>query len=381
MVPLTPEVATLVALVRPFVHPSVRADLTQALRQVEDADALVALAVAHRVLPLVARTAGASAREHRPALLERLRPPAREAAAEALIKVGHLRALSSAFARVDIPVLAWKGPALSLRAWGDATLRTYDDLDLVVRPEDRVRARDFVRRLGWAPRFPMSDAQEDVIFAGQCAYESTWPTDGTLLELHWAFGARRYSGFPRVAGVLARAEPLAIGDAMIHVPAPADALLLHAVHATKHGWSTLEDVALFARLRRDVDEGSVRALAEAEGGRRAFALACRLADLVFADAGAGIVASADGTSAEARAIDALVDQVFARWAAGTTAWRSSMAWDLAWTDGVARRARLLSRSIFDPTLQEWGAVRLPARLGACYRILRPARLAWRRLTR
>ncbi len=309
-----------------------------------------------------------------------LREEARRTAASALALLAPLRAVVAALDAAGIPHLLWKGPALAVEAWGDVGARRCDDLDIVIAPADRHRARRVVGALGWRAQHEMSPRQEEAIYRGRGAWELRHAEEGVLLELHWSFSALRYPGRLPVTEVLERSVELAVGGVRVRVPSAPDALVLLAQHATKHGWSSLEDAAVFAAMLARDPEASSTAMARARevGGLRALRLGIALAETTFG------VRAPEALREDVRrdpALPRLMRQVEARWAAGDVAWRATLAWDLAWTDRTSDRARLLVRSLVDPTLQEWFALRLPDPLLPLYRVVRPLRLVGRALRR
>ena len=64
----------------------------------------------------------------------RLRSAHAENARHALLLAGELRRLMGALQAAGVSALAYKGPALAVRAYGHLALRTYSDLDLLVAP-------------------------------------------------------------------------------------------------------------------------------------------------------------------------------------------------------------------------------------------------------
>ncbi len=324
------------------------------------------LAAAHRVQPLLRAVLGDARADV---------ATERAAAMRALSAVHTLRTLMRALAEARVPAIAWKGPALAVQAWQDPAARLFTDLDVVVPPESREAARRVVLALGWRPRHAMSEAQERAIFDGLAAWEFVGDAEPMLLELHWEFSARRYAGRLPVRAVIDRAVNVAMAGTLVPVPNTADTIALLAQHATKHGWSSLEDVAVFAALAHREPRALVAAHERAGpvGGARAVrlgaALMARALELPLpAELGSAIGAD--------HAIPSLVAQVDARWRTGVTAWRPTLAWDLAWTERASDRVRLLTRATFDPTMQEWDAVQLPDALVGLYPVLRPFRRVW-----
>ncbi len=333
----------------------------------EERAAFLDLAERHRVAPLFQALLPPDA-------------PARARAIRSLAAVATLHRLLDAMHAASIPVLAWKGPALAVQAWGDPAARTFHDLDLVVPPSQVEAARRVVLALGWRPRHAMTAAQERAIFAGLGASEFVGEAEPPLLELHWAFSARRYAGRLDVDGVLTRATNVAIGGRLVPVPSLADTLALLAQHASKHGWSALEDLAVFAALAQREPRALVAAHARAHavGGARALRLGAALMARALDLALPAELAEAVGRDAT---LPRLVETVEALWVRGETAWRPPLSWDLAWTERPLDRARLLARATFDPTLQEWTALPLPDALLPLYPVLRPFRRLWSALRR
>ena len=53
-----------------------------------------------------------------------------------------------------IQAMPYKGPVLAVQAYGDVTLREFDDLDIVLRQRDMAKANDAIQGAGYRPRFP-----------------------------------------------------------------------------------------------------------------------------------------------------------------------------------------------------------------------------------
>ena len=342
--------------------------------------ALPALAELHRLSAVVARALAVHPPLPRPpaSVASRLQEDSRATAVRALAALGPLAEVMDALAAHDIPALLWKGPALAQEAWDDVGTRASVDLDIVVRPRDRARARAVVGALGWTETHGMSAAQERAIFRGRGAWELQHPAYEVKLELHWEFSALRYPGRLPVDEALARAQGRLVGGVRVRIPGPADTLVLLAQHGSKHGWSSLEDVALFAAmLARHPDHlEEAHARAKQLGLARPMALAGALTTRALA------LEVPEPLAHDARdpALHPLMAEVEARWARGDVAWRPSLAWDLACATRARDRARMLWRSLVDPTVQEWLAVRLPDPLVWLYPVMRPGRLLLRALT-
>lgn len=342
----------------------------------------------NRLGPLLARALGGQGSQDRglidgaghpidvavPALL---RDDARVAARSSLAAAAILRQVGDAFATERIPWLLWKGPALAMQAWGDASLRHFSDLDLAVLPRDRGRASDTLRALGWRARHGLGVAHQRVIERGSGAYAFERGEGEPLLELHWRFASARFPEVLRVDVAMARGVEVRVHGVECRTPRPSDALLLAALHGTKHGWSQAEEVATFDSLLRLADPGEVTGLGRAThraGIARATDLAWALATVL---AGEGHLADRDAPR-EREPVHAMARAALARMAAGDSAWRPTHRWTVSWIGRRRDRLRYWMHALLAPTLEEWKWVRLPAALVWLYPAVRVVRLAIRR---
>ena len=71
-------------------------------------------------------------------------------AASSMARLQVLHAVNSAFADAGIRLISMKGPLLSVELYGDPSLRTSRDLDLLVAEEDLARAGGILRDMGYS---------------------------------------------------------------------------------------------------------------------------------------------------------------------------------------------------------------------------------------
>ena len=346
-------------------------------RDAIDWDALLDLARAHRLVELCGR------------LMDSLPPdivlaPVRGRwmserllfAASALSAVQELSRVLRVLTDARVHALAYKGPALSLAAYGDVGARVCTDLDLVVSPHEFARARTALVSAGYRSRPGMSRGQEAVLCFGQGHAEyARAATPAPFVELHWRFVAQRLPWSPDVSDVLARSVPLQVGGVGASVPSDADHVLLLSMHGTRHHWTQLEWlVSLSAFLRRDFDGEAVLERATRIGARRALLVGTALADTL-------LHAAAPAALARAAASDAVVRGTVAAFAKALTVGAPGRpVADVGERTLLHRRrdvARRFAARLFLPTRREWELVRLPTILAPLYVPLRLLRLGTR----
>ena len=105
--------------------------------------------------------------------------------------VGHALLLADVlkgFNGDGIAAMPMKGPLLSLELYGDIGLRQSRDLDIMVAPQDVLRAQACLEKLGWrtdASSFPMSPRQREAQLRHEHHIVYVRPQGTCQLELHW----------------------------------------------------------------------------------------------------------------------------------------------------------------------------------------------------
>lgn len=326
----------------------------------------------HRLVPHAHRALAAAGARVPPEISAALAGEAVAIGAGALARARQLTQLIAALRDAGVGVLPFKGPALSLAAYGDLGVRNSTDLDVVVMRGDVDRARDVLLRAGYEPRTGMSRAQERVLQAGYGHFAYTAPGDGAMVELHSRFAALRYPWAIPVRQVFTRAAPVEIAGVSTLSPDPADQLLLQVMHGARHQWERLEWLVAFAQLLRRArrDEPALVDRAEANGSTRALRLALRLArDLLGVRLSPSLAVLADDTRAAvcaARIVRVIEEGKFST--------DQPYGFNMAMMDRGSDRARYVALSVLMPTPREWELVRLPDWLVALYFPIRVVRV-------
>jgi hypothetical protein len=326
----------------------------------------------HRLVPHAQRLLGAPRAITPPDVAAGLTKETIAIAAGALARARQLAVLLEMMRAADVRALPFKGPALSLAAYGDLGVRDSTDLDIVVLPADLDAARDVLLAAGYVSRAGMSRAQERVLQAGYGHFTYDAPGGGAMVELHWRFAARRYPWSIPAEEVFARAVTIDLAGTPVPSPDPADQLLLQLMHGARHQWERLEWLVAFVQLlkRARHDDALLIERARANGSSRALGLALRLAhDVLDAPLYARFERLAgDGRTAvrAARIVRTLEDGTF------TTVQPYRYNADVM--DRARDRARYIVLSVFAPTPREWELVRLPGWLVTLYYPIRVVRV-------
>jgi len=211
--------------------------------------------------------------EIRKALLER-----RRAQVFATLRMtGELFRLLELFAAQDILALVVKGPVLAIQAYGDPAMRSYGDLDLLVRQRDIRRATEALLVASYQAAVPLSAIDAGRI-PGQYLFSKSHAD--LLVELHNDFTLRY---FPRrlpldklferhiLVGLDGHEAPaLAVEDHLVYI----------CVHGATHFWGRLSwiaDVAGLVTRQKSLDWKNTLDTAKEVGAERMLHAGLRLA--------------------------------------------------------------------------------------------------------
>jgi len=355
--------------------------LDQKSPQSFDWAALERTAERHAMMPLVANAlAHADANlvppEIREWLLERLRLNL----CNNLMFLAEWRRLLHAFNTAGIPVISFKGPALTLQAYGDLALRQFSDLDLLVNCVDVFKARDVLAGEGYELRSAVADGSHAALLrSGNCELGFA-NSQGARIEIHWAALHRMFPFQLPVEELFnsARLEQRK-GISFLSL-SPEYQLLYLCAHGTKHCWSRLGwlcDVACHVQAARELDWKLCFSLADATNCDLVLKHSLLLAEQVLR---LDLPASVSDYCADAKARTlAKTARAFLLRDGDSLGKVEGLRYYLAFAKGWRDSARLLFERLLVPSETEWKHLRLPRTLHCLYYVIRPARFVWEHL--
>lgn len=339
----------------------------------------LALATNHHVLPLVQRALkvvpGTAPAEWR----DWLRTRQTAIAGHNLRAAATLRRLQERLAGAGIPLVPVKGPALALLAYGDVALRQFEDLDLIVRRDDLLRAVAVLEADGFRLR-------ELAAHVDRARYLKTLQ--------NWSL---EKPGFPPldlkpvlISHVLCRADSaddlLAAGRPMpnetvrfLSVPGPPAMLLAVCLDGANEAWfklSSVADVGALLAKYAGLDWARVLAAARRSGQRRSLLVGAGVARELF---GMALPEAFGAALARDPAAGRLAREAADRfWAEAP---RQDIAFRQSWfafrtRERLRDRVRFLRRLLCVPGAYEFTRWNWPRALQPFYALVRPLRLAW-----
>jgi Uncharacterised nucleotidyltransferase len=211
-----------------------------------DWPALLALAEEHGVTQLLAAAAQKLPSESVPADVRQTLAERQRAQLFFTLRISaELFRLAERFTAQSIGVMVVKGPALAMQGYGDAAMRTYGDLDMLVRHADIARATQLMIDAGYQPQIPLTAIAQGKI-PGQYMFRQ--PEAKLLVELHNDRTMRYYPRPLPIEDLFARSVQIQMDGREIPAPAIEDHLILICIHGAKHFWERLMWIADVAAL-------------------------------------------------------------------------------------------------------------------------------------
>ncbi|HEX6292772.1 MAG TPA: nucleotidyltransferase family protein [Herpetosiphonaceae bacterium] len=378
---LTPEARLLLACARAEADAAQRATIRALLRAEIRWTQVIALAQQHRLLPLLShqlQTLGADAVPQ--PVLDQLRQQAALSARHSLFLTGELLKLLDRFSAHSIEAITLKGPVLATVAYGNLALRQFDDLDVLVRTRDMLRARDLLIAQGFEPLVQLTERQTASYLRSQYVYPLVSADGSTIVELHHDIRPRYFAFHVDPDRLWRRLEPLTLGGRAVLNLAPEDLLLLLCVHGANHCWERVAwicDVAELLRARPGLDWNRVLREARSSGAQRMLLLGLLLArDLlgaVLPDQVAGWIAADAALPSLARDVTAWLF----RDAAPPLTVSTRAGFHLRVRERLRDRVQYCVYLLTSPTEEDWTVQPLPAALSFLYALCRPLKLLGR----
>jgi putative nucleotidyltransferase-like protein len=149
------------------------------------------------------------------------------------------------FGKQGISALVIKGPVLAAQAYADPSVRTYGDLDLLVRQRDIRSATELMTASGYQAVVPVSAVDAGKI-PGQYLFSK--PDSTLLVELHNDLTLRYFPRPLPIEDFFSRQIRVRLDAHEVPAPCLEDELVLICVHGAKHFWERLSWIADVAGL-------------------------------------------------------------------------------------------------------------------------------------
>lgn len=313
-----------------------------------------------------------------PGILKPLAARYQAQAEEVQYRAKELVRILGAFEQQGIFALAYKGPSLAQRLYGNISLREFSkssDLDIIVYESDLPTARAVIESQGYREQ---ERTERELIFRQHGGER--------FLELHWHFSTHlcRAPGDPGC--FLQRLEVIPLAGATVRSLPLEVYFLVLSLHATKHKWRKLKLICDVAEILAspDVDWDYVVREADKLGLKRMLALGILLAENPLECVGPATLMRRLNLDRTARILAAecrreLLNEPDELWR-----FHADMKFMLQVRERLSDRMNLFLWEWLWPTTmpddEDRRFVSIPPSLSVLYYFVRPLRLAWKEIS-
>jgi hypothetical protein len=212
---------------------------------------------------------------------ERLKIACRANTVRCLFLAAELHKVLDAFRSAGILAIPYKGPVLAEQAYGNLTLRDFDDLDIILPQRDLPKAHEAMLVLGYRARFPqiLSKNSKTALVPGEYNYRDE--KRRAVVELHTDLTLRHFPVIPEIDRFAQRLNNVMVAGHEVPTFAPDDLLPVLCVHGSKDFWeriSWVADIAELIQRQTDLDWDAAFRTAESLRVERMLHLGLALAD-------------------------------------------------------------------------------------------------------
>lgn len=318
-----------------------------------------------------------------PGFLSRLQSEGRESAIRALFLSEELIRVLRAIRQDEVPAIPYKGPVLAARAYGNPTLRQFDDLDIVIPQRFMPIVFEQMPALGYLSKLPRGRfaAADPGAIPGE--YVFVHRENRAMIEIHTERTLRHFPKVPDLNAMIRRATVVQVNGKEVPAFSREDDLLMLAVHGAKDFWARLiwiADVAELVKLSPPIAWTDLFTRANEMRIGRMLRLALLLPHKILE---LPLSPQADCEIRKDRMAVRLARQVRSQLFRSTQSlegvWLRSL-YRIGVAEGLWNGLRYWVRLSTAPAQEDWALLDLPRPLKRSYAILRPLRL-WRKYCR
>src|SRR5579862_592912 len=192
------EKQLLVSCARTHIGPEVAERIREIATGPLDWDFVLTEATENSVGPLLEMNLRAVVPDAAPAAMERLKIACRANTVRCLFLAAELHRILELFRTAGIVAIPYKGPVLAEQAYGNLTLRDFDDLDIILPQRDLQKAHEVMLGLGYQARFPwiLSKDSTTALLPGEYNYRDE--KRRAVVELHTELTLRHFPVTPDI---------------------------------------------------------------------------------------------------------------------------------------------------------------------------------------
>jgi hypothetical protein len=280
--------------------------------------------------------------------------------------------LSELLHQQGVESLLIKGPATAVLAYADLSLRSFVDLDLLIRPRDFFLSHQALLDHGWQPALSLQEKELRWLLRGD--KDLSYHQKGLNLELHWNIAEKGIAYPLRESDLWEDLQSFPLLDRQVRTLSRENFLLFLALHGAKHHWRPLKFIVDFAACLRsfpDIDWEYLDLKSKHFGLRRCLTLGMFLAQQYC---GGSLPSDLQAVFQAHPPVPRLAGRVQAHLFSAGERVAAQTIFYLQTRERAQDKLYYILDQALVPKRDDWLAVSLPAPLYPFYYLLRPLRL-------
>lgn len=278
------ELELLICCSRIQIDKKIAGSINHLVQQEIDWGYLVRVSLRYRFLPLLYKSLKKTCPEKiPPEIFKKLQNFYLNITIENLFFAGKLFKILKLFDEHDIIAVPFKGPVLAESAYGDIALRQFTDLDILVSPDDALKAGNILMAESYQPEFPLEEDQFLKYINDNNEFAFKMEGKKLKVDLHWRL--TQYLSFPLdLHAMQSCLEPANLVGKKLTVIRREEMLIFLCIHGSAHNWEGIAMISCVAECVRsdpDLDWRRIRSIAERLHCRRMLYLGLFLANDLF----------------------------------------------------------------------------------------------------
>lgn len=277
----------------------------------------------------------------------------------------------------EIPIIPYKGTALSQQIYGDIGLRISSDIDIIVRRQDAFRAKALLISRGYTPEICLTPDQDNKFIQVRCEYD-LHHQHRTTLDIHWQFIPYYYLDPFEEREIWSGLKVISLEGQDISVLAPEMLIVGLCIHGAKHQWKELKqigDIAGIIASDKNINWELILKIAREKRIERIISLGLRLAEeLMKADLPTIVSEYIRSDRVVQHLVSSSIDSIFTEKQNKGGDIQEVLYW-LSVRECLWDRIRVVALLAFKPNHDDWAYISLPGSFSPLYYIIRPIRLA------
>lgn len=173
-----------------------------------------------------------------------------------LLFMGELCRLVKIFKSENIPLIPYKGPILSIQAYGNISLREFGDIDIFIDKKDFNSVKRILLHENYETVMNLNESKESEYLKFQREYKFRNIANNILLEIQWnpigfSFSLPNFSYFP-----VNNFKSISLNELDVETFTDEDLILILSIHVAGHMWSRLSwlfDLAELIKRSETID--------------------------------------------------------------------------------------------------------------------------------